>query len=542
MLASGSLPAGPEAALAPAVVSSGAVIPGPVVAVSVDDAVAAAAPISATGTPTGATRAPVPAHAGLDRSLLHGVAWTGAVKWVAQALAWASTLVVARLLTPADYGLVGMAALYMGLVTLLTEFGIGSAVVALRRLTGEQVAQINTLSVVLGVLGFAVSCLAAYPLGLFFKSPQLPWIIVAMSTTFVIASFRAVPWAILQRDLRFKRLAAFEGAQAVVLAAASVLFALAGFRYWTLVLANVLGAAISTAFVLHQHRYPFARPRRESLTDTLEFSRNVLVGRLSFYWFSNADYLVAGRILGKSALGAYSLGYTLAMTPLDRISGMVLRVTPAILSSVQSDRDGLRRYWLGTTEAIALVTFPITWGLALVAPDLVPLALGDRWDAMIVPLQLLSFYAAFRSVLPLTSQLLVATGRTAVDARYALQSAIVMPTAFLVGSHWGVTGIALGWVLVHPFFGVRLVRRGLAQVDLPIGRYGRALWPALSSALVMAMVVGGIAFVVPSDWPPGLRVCVEVVAGAAAYCGALALLHRDRLRAFLGMAKTLRRA
>jgi PST family polysaccharide transporter len=219
-----------------------------------------------------------------------------------------------------------------------------------------------------------------------------------------------------------------------------------------------------------------------------------------------------------------------------------LRVTPAILSSVQGDRDGLRRYWLGTTEAIALVTFPITWGLALVAPDLVPLALGDRWNGMTVPLQLLAFYAAFRSVLPLTSQLLVATQRAGVEARYAVQSAIVMPMAFLVGSRWGVTGIALGWVLVHPYFAVQLVRRGLARLDLPFVRYGQALWPALSSALIMAAVVSGLGLGFASAWHPAARVGAEFVAGAAAYCGAITLLHRDRLRAFLRLAKTLRSA
>jgi PST family polysaccharide transporter len=481
-------------------------------------------------------------HATLDRSLLTGVVWTGSVKWIAQALTWASTFVVARLLTPADYGIVAMAALYMGLVQLLSEFGVGSAIVTLRKLAPEQVAQINTLAVMLGATGFVISCLAAYPLSLFFNSPQLPWVIVAMSTAFVITSFRVVPWALLQRDLRFKRLAAFEGAQALVLAAASVVFALAGFRYWTLVLANVIGALISTSFVLYHHRHSFARPRRESLGEVLGFSRNILISRTSFYWWSNADNLMVGRLLGQAALGAYNLGYTLAMTPLEKTSGLILRVTPAIFSSVQNDRDGLRRYWLGITEAIALVTFPLTWGLALVAPDFVPLALGDRWRAMIVPTQVLLVYAAFRSLFPIAVQLLIATRKSKSDAKNSLQTAVAMPVAFLIGGYfWGITGVAVAWVVVHPYFGSRLVRWALKRVDLPPQRWWQALWPALSSALIMAVAVLGAGFVLPDDLPAISRLVLKIATGAVAYSAALLVFHRHRLLAFRELAKKLRK-
>ena len=186
---------------------------------------------------------------------IHGdVAWTAATKWVAQALSWASWLIVARLLTPEDYGLVGMATIYLGLITLVSEFGLGTAVLAIRELSDEQIRQLHGLAALLGVAGLLASCALAIPLGRFFRAPDLPLVVVMMSATFVIASLRTVPLALLQRELRFKALAWIDLGQTLVLTVSMVGFAAAGFRYWTLVCGAVLGALVSTGAVLRLRR------------------------------------------------------------------------------------------------------------------------------------------------------------------------------------------------------------------------------------------------------------------------------------------------
>src|SRR2546429_9524381 len=128
-----------------------------------------------------------------------------------------------------------MAAVYLGLVTLLAEFGLGTAVLAVRELSREQLSQLNGLAVLVGCVSLLASVVAAFPLGHFFRAPQLPLVVVAMSATFVITSFKTVPFALLQRDFRFKQLALIDLGQAVVLAISMVGLAVAGLRYWTLV-------------------------------------------------------------------------------------------------------------------------------------------------------------------------------------------------------------------------------------------------------------------------------------------------------------------
>src|SRR5437868_533312 len=125
----------------------------------------------------------------LDGSLVRGLAWTGGGKWITQVIAWVATVIVAKLLTPQDYGVVTMGTVYLGLVTYISQFGVDAAIITLRELTEGQIAELNGLSVILGVLGLGLSFVVALQLGWFFGSSQLPAVLVIMSMGYVISSF-----------------------------------------------------------------------------------------------------------------------------------------------------------------------------------------------------------------------------------------------------------------------------------------------------------------------------------------------------------------
>src|SRR3989442_1121275 len=174
-------------------------------------------------------------------------------------------------------------------------------------------------SLLLGLASFLASCAMAIPLGRFFRAPQLPLVVAALSTTFVLSSLKTVPLALLQRDFRFKALALVDTSQTLVLAVSMIGFALAGFRYWTLVLGGLLGALISTGAILKLRHPAFAWPRFRSLKPAMALSSRLIITRLSWYAYSNADFLVAGRVLGKAALGFYDFGWTLANVPVEKV-------------------------------------------------------------------------------------------------------------------------------------------------------------------------------------------------------------------------------
>lgn len=493
-------------------------------------------------TPPAASPMGMPAAAqSLDRDLVRGLAWTGGMKWAVQGLTWAATLVVARILTPEDYGLVAMSAVYLGIVMLLSEFGIGASVIVLRSLSEEQTAQLNGLSVLTGLAGFLISCLAARPLGAFFDAPELPLVVIVMSTTFLITGFRTVPAALMSRGLRFRELAIIDGITGAVMALSMVLMAVAGLRYWTLVGGAVLSSAFYTGLTVLRAPHRFARPRPSAIGRAISFSSDVVVSRLCWYLYSSADFLVAGRFLGKAALGAYSMGWTLAAVPVEKVTSLVMQVTPAFFSAVQTDMPAMRRYLVILTEGISLLVFPAAIGLGLVADDFILAVLGEKWRAGILPLRLLALYAAVRAVTPLFPPVLTALGRTRTVLWANLAGLILLPTAFVIGSRWGTAGIAAGWMIAHPIIIVLMARPALRAIDLPPRRYLAALWPAASSSAIMAAAVLAVQTAIPADAAPFTLLSAQAATGALTFALVLAAFHRPRIAAFRSVIRHLRK-
>jgi PST family polysaccharide transporter len=468
------------------------------------------------------------------------LAWTGVAKWGSQILTWGATLVVARLLLPEHYGIVGMATIYLGLVTVVNEFGFGAAIVSLRDLSDKEIAELNTVSVLFGIVSFALSFAAAGPLAAFFDTPELVPVVVVMSASFLIAAFRTVPQAVLQRELHFPRLAVIEGVQSILRALFMIVLAVGGMGYWTLVLGNVVGTLFWTALTLAVKRQSFAIPRWRDIGSAIRFSWHILGARIGWYVYSHADFAIAGRLLGKGPLGSYSLAWSTAGMPVEKVTALVGRVTPAIFSAVQNDKESLRRYLVLLTEGIALVTFPAAIGLALTADIFVPFVLGEQWRGAIVPLQLLALYATFRSIITLLPQILNVTGETRFGMWNAYLSAAVLPVGFLVGARWGTTGIAASWIFIHPLVTIPVYWRAFRRIELRAGAYLRALWPPASSVLLMSLVVLGAKRIEGESWHPALRLALEIGAGALSYGAALFAFHRGRVRAFRESLRHLR--
>lgn len=473
-----------------------------------------------------------------DRALVHGIAWSAASKWLTQIVSWTSTIVVARLLTPNDYGLVGMAALYLGLVALVSEFGIGSAIVTLRDLSDDAIAQLNTVSLIVGVAIFGISCAAAQPLAAFFRTPALVPVVLTLSISFIVGAFKSVPNAILQRDFQFRALATIDASRALFAAVLAVTLAMLGFHYWTLVLSEVSGVALATLLTIIKSPRRFAFPRLTVIQTALTFSRRVLVGRVSWFVYSNSDFLVAGRVLGQAALGAYDFAWTLTNIPVEKLTSLVSNVTPTVFASVQSDDSALERSVLSVTEGIAMVAFPISIGLALVSADLIYGVFGAKWAGAIVPLRLLAIYTAMRSVMPVLPTALTVRGKTRFLMYNGIVSMIVFPIAFFAASPYGTAGIAAVWVALYPLASIPLIYM-TCRVVTTWGAYWGSLRGATLATVIMAAIVFATSRMIPAHYPALLRLGIESVIGAAVYSGTVLALFPQRVAAF---RRTLRDA
>jgi teichuronic acid exporter len=303
----------------------------------------------------------------MDRVLVRGVAWTAGAKWVSQLSSWTATIVVAKILGPANYGIVGMAAVVLALIAIVNEFGVTTAIVTFRTMPEEDLQRLNSIALAIGFGCFLLGAALAVPVSAYFRAPALVAVMLVESTGFILSGLQSVPIGRLQRDLAFRRLAVIEVVRSVVASVTALALAYYGAGYWALILCELV--AIST----HSSLLIIARPTAFRWRDfgrvrkAVVFSGRTLVGNLAWYSYSNSDFVVAGRMLGAAGLGIYGFAWQLTSLPVEKVTALVGRVTPAVLSANQDDRDRLRRYLHRITEGIALLTIPATAGIALVA-------------------------------------------------------------------------------------------------------------------------------------------------------------------------------
>lgn len=476
----------------------------------------------------------------LDRSMVRAVAWTAGAKWTSQVFTWVATIVIARLLHPYDYGLVGMAGIYLNLTVLVSQVGVPDAIVTLRDLTVRQVAELNSVALLLGAVLVGLSCGLAFPIARFFSAPPLRAVIMVVSTSYLINAFQVVPRALLQRELRFKLLAGIDTIRAITQMISTLVLAWLGLAYWSLVYGVIVGAGVAAVLTIRCRRHGFAVPDFQNIYRELRFSGHVTVSGIAWYVYSNADFLVAGKMLGEKPLGAYTVAWTISSAPIEKIGNLLTGVTPAFFSAVQNSKFELRRYFLRITEALACATVPASIGIALTADYLVPVLLGPRWAGVVGPLRLLGILVAFRSLTTVLPRLLTAVRDTQFVMRVAVSSAIVMPLGFLVASRWGTDGIAAAWIIMYPPLTLPLYHRIFRRIGTNTREYISAVMPAVVASAVMTVAVLLLRRSLPPHWSLTVRSFVVVISGVLCYGLALVVLYRRRMIQLFRAFRTMR--
>jgi teichuronic acid exporter len=431
------------------------------------------------------------ARAALDRELVSGIAWTAVLRWSAQIISWIATAVAARLLAPADYGVMSMAMLAVGRVRMVDDIGLDAVLVQDRGIAGDPQARLAGLAILIGASA----------------SAQFMQVVATQSVL--------------------------------------ILGAYLGWRHWALVSSTLVGAGVVTLLLIAWHPYAVRWPRGVmKLTTPLAQGGRILVSRVAWYVYTSADQTVVGRLLGKDALGAYSFATTFSTTISQEISSVVIRVVPGVFSSVQDRREELRRYFLILTELLAYLTLPVSFGLAVTADLVVRIVLGPQWDAVVVPLQILCFYAAFVSCQVLNVHVLLWTGQFRANMWLNVLAAVVLPIAFYVGAQQGpqqgLQGVAWAWVIAFPLVNVPAFLIAFRTIQIGLGAWVNAIWPALAACLAMSGTVLALRAAMPGSLPTPVAAACSVAAGGAVYAAVLWLFFRRRVLAVVDFLRLIR--
>jgi O-antigen/teichoic acid export membrane protein len=477
----------------------------------------------------------------LDRALVSGMAATAVLRWTSQLISWAGTLFAARLLAPADYGLVAMAMVAIGLARMVEDFGLDAVFVQDRSIMEERQARLAGFVLCVGV-GLALLYVAlAGAVAAFFKEPQVAWVVAALSLLFVADALQVVPRALLQRDLAFWRLAIAAFLQVVVTQSVLVVSAMAGQGHRSLVFNQLAGAAFVTLLLCAWRPYRVRWPTGiASLAAPLLQGWRVLASRAAYYVYSNADQTIVGRMLGKDALGAYSFAMTFSMTAIQEVGAVVTKVVPGVFSATQDRRPELRRYFLLLTELVAFVAFPMGVGLAVTADLVVELVLGPQWAQVVVPLQILCGMAVFTMAQLLVAHVLMWTGQFRVQMWCSVLAASVMPAAFLIGVQFGLVGVAIAWTIANPLVTIPALVYAFRTIDVRFRDWFAVLFPALTACALMAFAVLAVRAATDASTSLAFRTVAAIAIGAVAYVSAVLLLFRRRVLDLLEFVRARR--
>jgi O-antigen/teichoic acid export membrane protein len=276
---------------------------------------------------------------------------------------------------------------------------------------------------------------------------------------------------------------------------------------------------------------------REETRGLLFFGGNVTGVRLLWGLWSEADLLVAGRMLGANALGGYTVAKQLATLPLSKTASIVTQVAFPAFARLQADPESMRAHLLKSLGLLALIAFPVTWGISCVAPELVEVVLGRKWILAVGPLQILGIVMSVRLLSQFTSAVVVAAGRPDVDLANALVFTLLLPAGFIIGSHWGLLGLSLTWVSVFPVAFLWTMRASLKALGTTLGALARSVAMPAVAGVLMCLATASARWWMDATVGAAARMAVLVAVGAAVYCGFLLVFDRDNVKAAM---RTLR--
>ncbi|MDD5369037.1 MAG: lipopolysaccharide biosynthesis protein [Anaerolineaceae bacterium] len=475
---------------------------------------------------------PQPAAQSLTSKTLHGLKWSYVDTAVNAVLQIGYTAVMARLLSPVDFGLVAMANVVLRFGSYFAQMGVGSALVQKKDLSSEDIRAGFTSSLLLALLVFGVFYLAA-PLATFiFNDSAVVPVVRVLALSFVLGGLSITSLSLLRRSLAFRSIAIIDIISFVLgYGGGGIFLALKGFGVWSLV-----AAALSQSAILALLAYLFTRHSVALILDWKYFKRLYGFGGrvtlISFMEFisSNLDTLSIGHFIGAAALGIYNRAFMLVNLPMYYLVTSFSRVLMPSYSRIQDDLPRLKKGYLSSIMLVGSLLVPICWGLSAASQEVVLLVLGEKWRAAIPVLQILAFATPFDLLSHLAAFLLEAAG--VLNVKMLIQSFYIcfLATLFFFLNKWGVVGFAMALVVGE--LSVLIAYTFVMRRFLKISRleFWSAYQPAVFSGVIISLLIFGVGFLLRlSGAPVWFAFLLEVTIGAIVWLFSFSLARPQKM-------------
>lgn len=465
--------------------------------------------------------APGGGRRGLGRAAVGGASWESVSFLLTKLATLIATIVLARLLTPEDFGVVALALVFVTYAEVTTDLGAAQALIYLpasRRTTDTAVS----LALLWGMVLAAGAALAAPAIAAFFGQPSIVPMIRVLALSLLLGALGDVPDALLRKRLRFRRRIAPSLARAVTRGGVSIGLAALGFGAWSIIWGYVASQLVWAAagWLMVDHRLSARSLRLEpsALRPLVRFGLPAAGNALLLALVFNVDYLIVGERLGAEPLGFYTVAYRIPEMLILQALWIVSAVSFPLYSIAKDDLDLLRRGYLTGLRMLSFYGVATGVSLAVVAPMLVPAVFGEKWAPSIAPLQAIALYAVFATIAKGAMDLYKGIGRPGLAMSLSLVRLLVVVPALLYGATHGVAGVA--WAHAAAALGISVLVQGIAVrlIDIPWRRWASALVPALAVGAGIVLGAGAVRLWLPgSDWLRlGAAAAAAMVGGMAA--------------------------
>ncbi len=472
--------------------------------------------------------------------VMSALRWSAAARFTGQAVSWAITILVIRLLSPADYGLMAMAMVVVSLLVLLNTLGLDAVLVQDRELDEHKRRQIFGVIIVVNLLFFALLLFGAGTIAGFYGEAALKPILQVLSVQFLLLIFETLPQSKLERDIDFARRSIVDFATLVIGSITTLALALLGYGVWALIwgtLATNATRMLGLNMIARNLVWPSFSLR--GMGKNLSFGGFVTTDRGLWFLFSESDKFIGGKLLGGQLLGYYAVASQLASMPIHKISGLLNSVAfPAFSHAhAHSSAEMVQGYLLKATRILGIAAFPVFFGISATAEPFIASLLGEKWLPAAPLLQLLGVVMPFRLLSNIFPPLLWGVGHPDTSASNFLIAASLMPMAFFTGTHWGVIGLAYAWLCMYPLVFLITAMRTCKIVNVELIDYLQQMCRPVAAGMIMYATVYFLTFFAYGYSGGWLYLLQLVLGGVLAYGGAMLLIDRNGLRETLQLIR-----
>jgi len=447
--------------------------------------------------------------------------------------------VLSRILTPEDFGIVGLGMTFLMLFYSLQDLGFMPAIIQRDSRVEESIAvglfMRWILAIVLVLAFIALSPVITY----FFTNPNVALVVVVMSANMFVLTAGFSSQTMLTRSLRFSKLAIATIVQTCTYTAAAIIFAVLGFSYWSLVFGSMCGCIVYVA-VLKNYENPHIRPKLDKplAKELWGFGKHLLIAILMTFILFNADQMIIAKVLGLTALGFYFVAARFGRILGQQIADVVNKVMFPTMARIKEDLSRLKTGYVLSLRMIAIVAVPLCFGISALSPLFVEEILGKDWIPAVVPLSILSFQGLINALITPASNVLISIGKPRYMSIQATIQAIVMVAgAYPIALYYGLNGVCL-WTTILALAVLiyfTLVFRSVFKAR--VTEMVTPLLPPLASGLAMLSVLMFLVRALPTS----LVVLAGLIAvGGAIYVSLLHILSRGRdVREFINLVRNI---